>query len=231
MVMMTRQAHTNKSKTMIPQTRVERNTMISQQTIYNQTELLSWKVKGLSGMVQNDISKMLENGEITLKDLIASRTYTDKEFVRCIKELYNLRTTTLEFLDSIIQQNQTPTATGSGLQTYHEVTWAKKILTGGEPFNQDGKLNDTNIFTIDLYDNDTKQKITSFNVTIEVDEYNDTKYIGPECFKEPTMFVYKHATPKTVEDNWITCRRCGKRDITIKRNECDYCWNKSMNGM
>jgi hypothetical protein len=210
---------------MIPQTRVDRNTMISQNTIYSQTELLSWKVKGLSGMVQNDISKMLENGEQTLNDLIASRTYTDKEFKRCIKELYNLRTATLEFLDNIIQQNQTP-ETGrlfsSGLQTYHEITWTKKIL--------DGKLNDQNIFTIDLYDNDTKQKITTFNVTIEVDEYNDTKYIGPECFKEPTMFVYKHATPKTVEDNWITCRRCGKRDITIKRNECDYCWNKSMNG-
>ena len=222
MVMMTRLAHTNKSKTMIPQTRVERNTMISQQTLYSQTELLSWKVKGLSGIVQNDISRMLENGETTLKDIIASRTYTDKEFKRCIKELYDLRTTTLEFLDSIIHQNQAPTATGSGLRTYHEITWTRKIL--------DGKLNDQNIFSIDLYDNDTKQKITTFNVTIEVDEYNDTKYIGPECFKEPTMFVYKHATPKTVEDNWITCRRCGKRDITIKRNECDYCWNKSMNG-
>lgn len=95
----------------------------------------------------------------------------------------------------------------------------------------DGKLNDQNIFTIDLYDNDTKQKITTFNVTIEVDENNDTKYIGPEYFKEPTMFVYEHATPKTVEDNWITCRRCGNRDITIKRSECDYCWEKSMNGM
>ena len=171
---MTRLAHTNKSKTMTQ----DRNTMISQNTLYNQTEMLSWKIKGLSGMVQNDISKMLENGEITLKDLIASRTYTDKEFVRCIKELYNLRTATLEFLDNIIQQNQTPTATGSGLQTYHEITWTKKIL--------DGKLNDRNIFTIDLYDNDTKQKITTFNVTIEVDEYNDTKYIGPEYFKEPT---------------------------------------------
>ena len=220
---------------MIPQTRADRNTMISQQTLYSQTELLSWKVKGLSGMVQNDISKMLKNGEITLNDLIASRTYTDKEFKRCIKELYNLRTATLEFLDNIIQQNQAPTETGrlfgSGLRTYHEITWTKKILTGGEPFNRDGKLNDINIFTIDLYDNDNKQRITTFNVTIEVDEYNDTKYIGPEYFKEPTMFVYEHATPKTVEDNWITCRRCGKRDITIKRNECDECWNKSMNGM
>lgn len=52
--------------------------------LYSQTEMLSWKIQGLSGIVQNDISRMLENGEMTIHDLIASRTYTGQRIIKML---------------------------------------------------------------------------------------------------------------------------------------------------
>ena len=178
--------------------------------------------------MQNDINKMLKNGNILVKDIKATRTHTDKQFVKHIKEFHELRATTLEFLDNIIKNHEAPqqAMSGSGLKIKHEISWTRKVID-----TVLGQSHETNHFEITLYDQDSQLAITTFSVTLEIDQNDDIKYTGPAYFRTPTVYVYENALPKAVEDNWITCRRCGKRDQTIKRNECDYCYNKSMNGM
>ena len=169
---------------------------------------------------------MLIDGEISLEDIKTARTQADKQFVKNIKECHVLRTATLEFLDNTIKNHEAPqhAMSGTGLKTKHEISWTRKVID---------KLHETNHFEITLYDQDSDSQlaITTFSVTLEIDQNDDLKYTGPAYFRTPTMYVYESALPKVVEDNWITCRRCGKRDQTINRNECDYCYNKSMNGM
>jgi hypothetical protein len=200
---------------------------MNQEQLHNSIQNLAIQIKNLAGLLQNDITKMLKDGEITLGEVKAAKTSTDKQFVKNIKEFHALRTATLEFLDNIIKNHEAPqqAMSGSGLKIKHEITWTRKVID-----TVLGQSHETNHFEITLYDQDSQLAITTFSVTLEIDQYNDKKYTGPAYFRTPTMYVYENALPKAVEDNWITCRRCGKRDQTITRNECDYCYNESMNG-
>jgi len=200
---------------------------MNQEQLYNSIQNLAIQIKNLAKALQNDITKMLKDGEITLGEVKAAKTSTDKQFVINIKEFHALRTATLEFLDNIIKNHETPqqAMSVSGLKIKHEIAWTRKVID-----TVLGQSHETNHFQITLYDQDSQLAITTFSVTLEIDQNDDIKYTGPAYFRTPTMFVYENALPKAVEDNWITCRRCGKRDQTITRNECDYCYNESMNG-
>jgi len=195
---------------------------MNQEKLYNSIRNLALQIENLAGLLQNDITKMLKDGMITIEEVKTARA----QAIKNIKEFHELRATTLEFLDNIIKNHEAPqqAMSGTGLKTKHEISWTRKVIN---------KTHETNHFEITLYDQDSDSQlaITTFSVTLEIDQNDDIKYTGPAYFRKPTMFVYENALPKAVEDNWITCRRCGKRDQTIKRNECDYCYNKSMNGM
>jgi hypothetical protein len=197
---------------------------MNQKQLYNSIQNLAHQIKNISGFMQNDFRKMLKDGEIIIEDVKTARTQADKQFVKNIKEFHALRTATLELLDNTIKNHEAPqhAMSGTGLKTEHEISWTRKVID---------KLHETNHFEVTLYDQDSQLAITTFSVALEIDQSNDIKYTGPAYFRTSTMFVYENALPKAVEDNWITCRRCGKRDQTITRNECDYCYNKSMNGM
>lgn len=199
---------------------------MNQKQLYNSIHNLGHQIKTLALILQNDINNMLKDGGITIEDIKAAKTQTDKQFTKNIKEFHALRTATLEFLDNIIKNHETPqqAMSVSGLKIKHEILWTRKVIN---------KLHETNHFDITLYDQDSDSQlaITTFSVTLEIDQNDDIKYTGPAYFRTPTMYVYENTLPKAVEDNWITCRRCGKRDQTITRCECDYCYEKSMNGV
>ena len=203
---------------------------MNQKQLYNSIQNLAHQIKNISGFMQNDFRRMLKDGEIFIEDVKTARTQADKQFVKNIKEFHALRTATLEFLDNTIKNHEAPqqAMSGSGLKIKHEIAWTRKVID-----TVLGQSHETNHFEITLYDQDSDSQlaITTFSVTLEIDQNDDIKYTGPAYFRTPTMFVYENALPKSIEDNWITCRRCGKRDQTITRNECDYCYNKSMNGM